>query len=150
MVSLLCTLARTQSSSAPGHTSQSVGNIGNRANIEGQDNTARAVQSLEGHMDMGPHIRMTPLRKPTPGDAERANRTVADARRVAEKYTDYHTALADGYQIFLPDLPQKMYHFVNYRNALVVGQFEFCFRANFRDIRAKCQAKRPTGTSSRA
>ena len=28
---------------------------------------------------------------------------------------DYHVALADGFKIFLPKVPQKMYHFTNYR-----------------------------------
>ena len=42
---------------------------------------------------------------------------VAAARTAAEKYTDYKVALADGYKIFLPNLPQKQYHFTNYRYA---------------------------------
>jgi len=42
---------------------------------------------------------------------------VAAARKAAEKYTDYKIALADGYKIFLPNLPQKQYHFTNYRYA---------------------------------
>ena len=28
---------------------------------------------------------------------------------------DYHVALADGFKIFLPEIPQKMYHFTNYQ-----------------------------------
>ena len=31
------------------------------------------------------------------------------------KYQDYHVALADGFQIFHPEVPQKMYHFTNYK-----------------------------------
>jgi hypothetical protein len=42
---------------------------------------------------------------------------VAAARAAAEKYTDYKVALADGFKIFLPNLPQKQYHFTNYRYA---------------------------------
>jgi hypothetical protein len=68
-------------------------------------------------MDMGPHMKMTALRDPKPGDEERAHKVVEAARRVAEKYKDYHTALDDGFQIFLPNVPQKMYHFTNYRYA---------------------------------
>jgi hypothetical protein len=34
---------------------------------------------------------------------------------VAEKYTDYKVALADGFKIFMPNVPQKQYHFTNYR-----------------------------------
>jgi hypothetical protein len=34
-----------------------------------------------------------------------------------EQYRDYRVALGDGFQIFLPNLPQKMYHFTNYKYA---------------------------------
>jgi len=68
-------------------------------------------------MDMGPHMKMTTLRDLKPGDQEKADQVVAAARQAAEKYTDYKVALADGYKIFLPNLPQKQYHFTNYRYA---------------------------------
>jgi len=75
-----------------------------------------AMRALENrHMDMGPHMKMTGLRSPQPGDSERAAQVVEAARKVAEKYTDYKTALADGFKIFLPRLAQKQYHFTNYR-----------------------------------
>ena len=74
-----------------------------------------AMHSMEGHMDMGPHMKMTALRTSKPGDAERAQKIVEEARTVSEKYLDYHAALADGFKIFLPNVPQKMYHFTNYR-----------------------------------
>ena len=48
---------------------------------------------------------------------------VEAARKVAEKYTDYKTALADGFRIFLPNLPQKQYHFTNYRYAAEAGRY---------------------------
>ena len=66
------------------------------------------------HMDMGPHMRMTELRQIQPGDQERADKVVAEARSVMEKYQDYHTALNDGFKIFLPNVPQQQYHFTNY------------------------------------
>jgi hypothetical protein len=69
------------------------------------------------NMEMGPHMRMTPLRSLRPGDQERADAVVAAARKVAEQYGNYKTALADGYKIFLPNVPQKQYHFTNYRYA---------------------------------
>ena len=81
------------------------------------DASAHVMHSMEGHMDMGPHMKMTPLRQPKPGDAARAQQVADEARKAAEKYTDYHTALADGFEIFLPNVPQKMYHFTNYRYA---------------------------------
>ena len=71
------------------------------------------LHTMEGHMDMGPHMKMTELRAPKPGDAERAKKVAEAARRAAEKYRDYHTALADGFHIFLPNVPQPVYHFTN-------------------------------------
>jgi hypothetical protein len=75
------------------------------------------------HLDMGPHMKMTGLRNPQPGDSERAAQVVEAARKMAEKYTDYKTALADGFRIFLPNLPQKQYHFTNYRYASEAGLY---------------------------
>ncbi len=77
----------------------------------GADRAATAMQSH--HLDMGPHMKMTALRQPQRGDQERAEQIVEAARKAAAKYTDYHAALKDGYKIFLPNVPQKMYHFTN-------------------------------------
>jgi len=79
------------------------------------DASAHVMKSMEGHMDMGPHMKMTALRQPKPGDAARAQQVAEEARKASEKYTDYHTALAEGYEIFHPEIPQKMYHFTNRR-----------------------------------
>src|SRR5271157_6633900 len=65
------------------------------------DASMHAMHSMEGHMDMGPHMKMTPLRQAKPGDAERAQKVVEAARKASEKYMDYHVALADGFKIFL-------------------------------------------------
>jgi hypothetical protein len=79
------------------------------------DGTAHAMKSMEDrHMDMGPHMKMTTLRELKPGDQEKADLVVAAAKKAAAKYTDYRVALADGYQIFMPNVPQKQYHFTNY------------------------------------
>jgi hypothetical protein len=75
---------------------------------------AHAMHSMEGHMDMGPHMKMTALRPAKPGDAERAQKVADAARKASEHYLDYKTALAEGFKIFLPNVPQKMYHFTNY------------------------------------
>jgi hypothetical protein len=80
--------------------------------------SAHVMHSMEGHMDMGPHMKMTSLRKAQPGDAERAQQVVEAARKASEKYTDYHAALSDGFKIFHPEIPQKMYHFTNYGYAM--------------------------------
>jgi hypothetical protein len=73
-----------------------------------------AMNSMEGHMDMGPHMKMTALRPAKPGDTDRAQQIVEAARKASQKYMDYHVAMADGFRIFLPNIPQKMYHFTNY------------------------------------
>lgn len=81
----------------------------------GSDGSAHAMHSMESrHLDMGPHMQMTTLREGKPGDQEKADRVVEEARKVALKYKDYKVALDDGYKIFLPNLPQKQYHFTNY------------------------------------
>jgi len=74
---------------------------------------AAMLHTMEGHMDMGPHMKMTERRHTKPGDAARAQQVVDAARKVAEKYQDYHVALAEGFTIFLPNVPQSMYHFTN-------------------------------------
>ena len=87
--------------------------------------TLHAMHSMEGHMDMGPHMKMTALREPKPGDAARADKVAEAARKASEKYKDYQAALAAGFKIFHPEIPQKMYHFTNYRYAI-----EASFRFN--------------------
>ena len=89
-------------------------------NMPGMDSgNDDAMHSMEGkHMDMGPHMKMTALRAMQPGDQQKADQVVQAARAVAKKYQDYKVALADSYQIFHPEVPQKMYHFTNYWNAL--------------------------------
>lgn len=77
--------------------------------------TTQAMASRQ--VDMGPHMKMTRLMRAQPGDAQRADEVAQTARTALEKYRDYKAAEADGYQIFLPQFPQKMYHFTNYRYA---------------------------------
>jgi hypothetical protein len=88
--------------------------------MPGMNNDAadHAMHSMESHhMDMGPHMKMTALRDLKPGDADRAQKVLEAARGVMTKYQDYHAALADGFQIFHPEVPQHMYHFTNYKYA---------------------------------
>jgi hypothetical protein len=84
------------------------------ADGSGQQEMNAATQMMSSHhMDMGPHMRMTELRPMQEGDRERAERVVDEARKVMAKYQDYHAALNDGFKIFLPNVPQKQYHFTN-------------------------------------
>ena len=105
--------AQPSSSSMPGMNMPGM-DMGKDADSEA---SAHAMHSMEGHMDMGPHMKMTALRPPKPGDAERAQQVVEAARRASEKYTDYRTALADGFKIFHPEIPQKIYHFTSAKYA---------------------------------
>ena len=65
------------------------------------------------------HMRMTAVRPETPEDAQRAEEVVEQLRAGIAKYKDYRVALNDGFKIFLPNLPQKEYHFTNYRNGFL-------------------------------
>ncbi len=70
------------------------------------------ADAMSGHdMEMGAHMYMTTLRPANAADQQRAAAIVTELRPAIEKYRDYKVALADGYKIFLPNLPQKQYHF---------------------------------------
>jgi hypothetical protein len=67
-----------------------------------------------GMAHMAGHMHMTTLQPAQPGDQERASAIVAAAKTAMAPYQDYRKALADGYRIFLPDVPQPQYHFTRY------------------------------------
>jgi hypothetical protein len=62
--------------------------------------------------DIDPHMGMTKLRPPQPGDQARAEAILAAAKKAAERYRDYRQAEADGYTIFMPEQRQNVYHFI--------------------------------------
>jgi len=68
------------------------------------------------HHQMGPHMYMTKLRPASQQDWAKADEIASELRESIEKYKDYHAALADGFRIFMPNLPQTEYHFTNYYN----------------------------------
>ena len=109
-----------------------------------QDNAgamdASATSMAGHHMNDGPHMKMTPMRAIHDGDQQKAEAVLAGARKAAEQYQDYHTALADGFRIFLPDVPQKMYHFTNYQYG-----FEAAFRLNPEHPTSLLYEKKPDG-----
>lgn len=76
-----------------------------------------ATDSMSDHMDMNPHMFMTALRPENPGDEKRALEIVGVLAESIGKYRDYKVALEDGFQIFGPNVSQKLYHFTNYRYA---------------------------------
>jgi hypothetical protein len=65
------------------------------------------------------HMRMTTMRPQSPADLQRANEIVEQLRAGIEKYKDYHVALNEGFHIFMPNVPQKEYHFTSYKNGFL-------------------------------
>ncbi|HEX4581315.1 MAG TPA: hypothetical protein VH139_04605 [Acidobacteriaceae bacterium] len=76
-----------------------------------------------GMAHMAGHMYMTSLRTPTAGDQQKADAVAAAAKQAMAPYQDYRKALADGYTIFLPNIPQAIYHFT---------KREYGFEAAFR------------------
>lgn len=74
--------------------------------------------------DMAGHMTMTKLRPAQPGDQERADAIAVAARKFAERYVDYKKALAEGYTIFAPEVPQHVYHFT-LDAAAIANEFKF-------------------------
>lgn len=66
-----------------------------------------------GDMDSA-HMVMTPSRPQTPQDVERGRDVLATLRRALARYRDSRVALSEGYRIFLPTIPQEVYHFTSY------------------------------------
>lgn len=96
------------------------------SNMPGMDmddakaNEAHAVRDMTpGEHARNAHMLMTSPRPETPEDAARAKEIADQLRAGIAKYKDFHVALADGYKIFLPNLPQSEYHFTNYRNGFL-------------------------------
>ena len=92
-------------------------NMGQGADNRAESDAMHAMQHGQ-HMD-GAHMHMTPLGKPTPQDIERADQIAGSLKQAIERYKDYRVALAEGYRIFLPKLPQPQYHFTNYWNGFL-------------------------------
>lgn len=83
----------------------------------GQTAPAPAMES-SGMAHMSGHMYMTPRRPLKPGDNEKADAVVAAARMAMDPYQDYRKALADGFEIFLPNIPQPQYHFTKKENGI--------------------------------
>jgi hypothetical protein len=121
---LLASFAVAQNQPAPQHEmNHDMSSMQKAAEPEGMDHAMHAMSSK--HMDMGAHMKLTDMREVRPGDQQRADEVADAARATMSRYTDYKAALADGYRIFLPNVPMKMYHFTNYWYAV-----EAAFRFN--------------------
>lgn len=80
--------------------------------------TTEAMSRGHHHDHMGAHMYMSALRDPEPGDVEKAQKVAEQARVALERYRDANAALADGFKIFLPNIPQPMYHFTKWQYAV--------------------------------
>jgi hypothetical protein len=76
-----------------------------------------APNAMGSHMGMDAHMVMTPTRAETPQDIERAREVLGTLRRSLARFRNYRVALAQGYSIFLPTIPQDVYHFTDYSAA---------------------------------
>jgi hypothetical protein len=82
------------------------------ASMSGVEAESDTMAFMAGHMVMTDH-------RPAGGnDAAKARAVVERARVAMEPYKDYRKALANGYQIFLPNVPQPQYHFTKYEYGL--------------------------------
>jgi hypothetical protein len=81
------------------------------AAVASQSLAAAQDAQMGGMAHMSGHMYMTTLRTTQPGDQQKADAIVAAAKEAMAPYQDYHKALADGYEIFLPNVPQPVYHF---------------------------------------
>lgn len=64
------------------------------------------------------HIVLTPSRPATAADSARAARVLEALKRGLDRYADVRAAEADGYRQFLPNVPQRVYHFTSYRRSV--------------------------------
>jgi hypothetical protein len=84
------------------------------AEAAGQAKTAAPDMSDGDMAHMSGHMYMTATRPMQGGDRQKADALVENARVAMAPYHDYHKAISDGYQIFLPNVPQSQYHFTKY------------------------------------
>jgi hypothetical protein len=114
-------------SPAQAHDSMPGMDMSQRDSDKNPDAAQAAHDAMSDHdMDasMSAHMYMTTLRPANPADERHAEEILAQLRPAIEKYKDYRVALADGFKIFGPNVPQPQYHFTNYAYGFEAA-FEF-------------------------
>jgi hypothetical protein len=89
--------------------------------------TTPSMSSIDSMSTMkmnGGHMIMTPRRVPSSADSARADEILQSLRQSLEPYKDYQVAEAAGYKQFLPRVPQEIFHFTSWQNALA-NEFSF-------------------------
>jgi hypothetical protein len=94
----------------------------------------------EAHAHMGAHFRWTALRPANPADQQRGAEIVAALRKALAPYRDYRKAVQDGYEPFLPNVPQPHYHFTSKWRG-----FKSAFRFNSEQPTSLLYKKTPQG-----
>jgi hypothetical protein len=115
------------SAPAQAHDSMAGMDMGPHDTDKNPDAAKAANDAMSDHdmdMSMSAHMYMTALRPANPADERRAEEILAQLRPAIEKYKDYRVALADGFKIFGPNVPQPYYHFTNYAYAMEAS-FQF-------------------------
>jgi len=82
------------------------------------------TSGMPGMSMNGGHMVMTPRRAPSSADLARADEILQSLRQSLEPYKDYQVAEAAGYKQFLPRVPQEIFHFTSWQNALA-NEFSF-------------------------
>jgi hypothetical protein len=89
----------------------------------GSDPTAAGgAAAMGGPIVQTQHLKLTAMRAPNARDSARGAEVLRGMRSGVEEYHDYRKAVEDGYRIFLPNVPMKVYHFTNYRRAIWEGR----------------------------
>lgn len=76
---------------------------------------AEHAMDERGPMAADPHLRLTSLRDPAPGDSARAATILAVMRRDLTRYSDIRVAQADGFRQFIPAAGAPVQHFTKPR-----------------------------------
>jgi hypothetical protein len=96
---------------SPAIAQGSAGSTHDGAAMSDSGEMASMSMAMDGGLMNTPHMRMTALARPQPGDSARAAAVLVALRAALVPYADYHRALADGFRIFAPKVPQHVYHF---------------------------------------
>ena len=98
----------------------SVTNAGPAADTQQADKHSPAAPSMAGGgmAQMSGHMYMTELRPVSAGDRQKSDALVQAAKAAMAPYKDYRKALYNGYEIFLPNVPQSQYYFTKYQYGL--------------------------------
>jgi hypothetical protein len=84
--------------------------------------SAGGVAAMSGPIVQAAHLKLTAMRAPNASDSARGADVLRGMRKGIEPYRDYRRAIEDGYRIFLPNVPMKVYHFTNYGRAIREGR----------------------------